>query len=104
MAIFLVQISISLCYSDTQNRQLQVTRFEDFIFFEKSMLTLFIIPLIDELKEKFPTGIHTYETTYQHDYFGKLGENREATFQYPSQRSLSPDYSYKPASRSPSPN
>ena len=68
------------------------------------LIYLNIIPFTDDLKEKFPTGIHTYETTYQHDYFGKLGENREATFQYPSQRSLSPDYSYKPASRSPSPN
>ena len=59
------------------------------------------------LKQRFPSGLRNYETTYKHDYFGTLGENREATMQYPDKRSLTPDFSLKTspdAPRTPSPN
>ena len=65
------------------------------------------------LKQRYPSGLRNYETTYKHDYFGTLGENREATMQYPDKRSLTPDFSLKssppaapgaPRTPSPSPN
>lgn len=66
---------------------------------------------ISNLKQRYPSGLRNYETTYKHDYFGTLGENREATMQYPDKRSLTPDFSLKSsppaapgAPRTPSPN
>jgi len=58
---------------------------------------------IDCLKQKYPDGIHNYETTYRHDFFGKLGENREASFQYQSTRSLTPDINFKSSTPTPTP-
>ena len=66
-----------------------------------------IIFFSGNLKQRFPSGLRNYETTYKHDYFGTLGENREATMQYPDKRSLTPDFSLKTspdAPRTPSPN
>ena len=57
----------------------------------------------DCLKQKYPDGIHNYETTYRHDFFGKLGENREASFQYQSTRSLTPDINFKSSTPTPTP-
>ena len=45
---------------------------------------------------RFPSGISNYATTYQHDYSGKQGENREVVFYHPSSRSNVPEYYYKP--------
>ena len=54
--------------------------------------------LLGELKNQYPGGLRQFETTYQHDYERRLGENRDATFQYDSTRSLSPNVSLKGAS------
>jgi len=58
---------------------------------------------IDGLKKQHPMGLRNYETTYKHDFAGKLGENRDATFAYSSNRSLSPEVASKTSSRSSTP-
>jgi hypothetical protein len=59
---------------------------------------------IDGLKKQHPTGLTNYQTTYKHDFAGKLGENRDASFVYSSNRSLSPEVASKTSSRSSTPN
>ena len=56
----------------------------------------FTILGIETLMLRFPSGISNYATTYQHDYSGKQGENREVVFYHPSSRSNVPEYYYKP--------
>ena len=63
-----------------------------------------IATILDSLKQQHPDGIRNYETTYKHDFFGKLGENKATSFQYSNHRSLTPDSMYKPVSRSSTPN
>ena len=48
------------------------------------------------MHRQFPSGLSNYCTTYQHDYLGKQGENREVVFYYTSSRSSTPDWSFKP--------
>ena len=41
-------------------------------------------------------GISNYSTTYQHDYTGKHGENRDYVFYYRSSGASTPDFAVKP--------
>ena len=64
----------------------------------------YFLHLSDGMKKQHPMGLRNYETTYKHDFAGKLGENRDATFAYSSNRSLSPEVASKTSSRSSTPN
>ena len=52
--------------------------------------------VLDNMHRQFPSGLSNYCTTYQHDFLGKQGENREVVFYYTSSRSNTPDWSFKP--------
>ena len=56
--------------------------------------------ILEYLMHLSPNGISNYATTYQHDFTGKQGENRNMMFYYKSSRSMSPDFVYKPPSGS----
>ena len=51
---------------------------------------------LDDLQSRFPSGISNYATTYQHDFTGKQGENRDFVFFYRSSESSAPDFALKP--------
>ena len=52
---------------------------------------------LEAMKHMSPMGtINSYSSTYQHDYTGKRGENRNYTFYYQSSYSLSPNIASKP--------
>ena len=55
-----------------------------------------LLYVLEQLEQMSSIGISNYSTTYQHDYTGKHGENRDYVFYYRSSGASTPDFAVKP--------